>query len=82
MLDPGVGTRIAHLVRRVGPLPPIRALREEKVLELLPRDKKAVGGKIHWVLPEAIGTVRVTADVPAEAIARSFRDVQRGGWNE
>jgi len=82
VLDPVVGTRIAHLVRRVGPLPPIRALCEEKVLELLPRDKKAVGGKIHWVLPEAIGKVRVRADVPAEAIARSFRDVQRGGWNE
>jgi 3-dehydroquinate synthase len=80
-LDPAVGARIARLVRAVGPLPSIRGLREEKILGLLPRDKKAVGGKIHWVLPEGIGKVRVTPDVPEEAVARAFRDVQRGGWN-
>ena len=82
VLDPAIGKRIAHLVRAVGPLPPIRGLSEEKVLGLLPRDKKAVGGKIHWVLPEGIGKVRVTPDVPDEAVARAFRDVQRGVWND
>ena len=64
VLDPAIGKRIARLVRSVGPLPPIRGLKEEKILGLLPRDKKAVGGKIHWVLPEGIGKVRVTPDVP------------------
>jgi 3-dehydroquinate synthase len=78
VLDPGVGKRIAHLVRAVGPLPPLRGLKEEKVLGLLIRDKKAVGGKIHWVLPEGIGKVRVTPDVPDEAVAIAFREV-RGG---
>ncbi len=82
VLDPAIGKRIAHLVRAVGPLPPIRGLREEKVLGLLPRDKKAVGGKIHWVLPEGIGKVRVTPDVPDGAVATAFRDVQRGVWND
>jgi 3-dehydroquinate synthase len=80
-LDPAVGKRIAHLVRAVGPLPPIRGLSEEKVLELLLRDKKTVGGKIHWVLPEAIGRVRVTPDVPDAAVARAFHEVQSGVWN-
>ena len=82
VLDPAAGKRIAHLVRAVGPLPPIRGLSEEKVLGLLPRDKKAVGGKIHWVLPEGIGKVRVTPDVPDAAVAKAFRDVQRGAWND
>ena len=82
VLDPAAGKRIAHLVRAVGPLPPLRGLREEKVLGLLPRDKKAVGGKIHWVLPEGIGKVRVTPDVPDGAVATAFRDVQRGVWND
>jgi 3-dehydroquinate synthase len=82
MMDPGVGKRIAHLVRAVGPLPPLRGLKEEKVLGLLIRDKKAVGGKIHWVLPEGIGKVRVTSDVPDEAVAIAFREVQRGVGNE
>jgi 3-dehydroquinate synthase len=78
VLDPAEGKRIAHLVWSVGRLPRIRDLHAEKVLGLLPRDKKAVGGKIHWVLPERIGKVRVTSDVPEVAIAMAFRDVQRG----
>jgi 3-dehydroquinate synthase len=78
MMDPGVGKRIAHLVRAVGPLPPLRGLKEEKVLGLLIRDKKAVGGRIHWVLPEGIGKVRVASDVPDEAVAIAFREVRSG----
>src|SRR5208282_3995134 len=46
VLDPTAGKRIAHLVRSVGPLPPIRGISEEKVLGLLLRDKKTVGGRI------------------------------------
>jgi 3-dehydroquinate synthase len=82
ILDPADGKRIARLVRSVGPLPQIRDLDEKKVLGLLPRDKKSVGGRIHWVLPEGMGKVRVTPDVPAAAVAMAFRDVQRGAWND
>jgi 3-dehydroquinate synthase len=81
VLHPADGERIAHLVRSVGPLPRIRDLREEKVLALLPRDKKAVGGRIHWVLPEGVGKVRVTPEVPEAAVGTAFREVQRGVWN-
>ncbi len=81
VLRPDAAQRIARLVKSVGPLPPIDRLRPDKVLALLIRDKKAVGGKIHWVLPEAIGKVRVTSEVPDEAVARAFGDVQRGVWN-
>jgi 3-dehydroquinate synthase len=82
VLDPADGKRIARLVRAVGPLPELRGLKEEKVLGLLIRDKKTVGGVIHWVLPEGIGKVRVTSDVPNMAVATAFRDVRRGGWND
>ncbi|MGA3325134.1 MAG: 3-dehydroquinate synthase [Terriglobia bacterium] len=82
VLDSAAGKRIARLVCAVGPLPGLRGLRAEKVLGLLPRDKKAVGGRVHWVLPEGIGNVRVTPDVPAGAVARAFRDVQGGVWND
>jgi 3-dehydroquinate synthase len=81
VLDPTVARRIARLVRSVGPLPSIRRIKEKKVLDLLPRDKKAVGGRIHWVLPEAIGKVRVTPDVPDEAVVQAFREVQSGAWH-
>ena len=82
VLEPRVAKRIAGLVRAVGPLPGMSGLRAEKVLGLLPRDKKAMGGRIHWVLPEGLGKVCVTPDVPWEAVTQTFRDVQSGVWNE
>src|SRR2546427_8018019 len=40
-------TTLFRSVRRVGPLPPIQDLAPAKILELLPRDKKAIGGGNH-----------------------------------
>lgn len=81
VLNPTEGKRIAELVRRVGPLPPIRELPARKILRLLPRDKKAIGGKIHWVLPERIGKIRITPDVPVKAVAAALRNLQRDSPN-
>jgi 3-dehydroquinate synthase len=68
--------RMIELVYRIGPLPPVRDLDSQKILGLLSRDKKAIGGRIHWVLPDRIGKVLITADVPQAAAAAAFRDVQ------
>ena len=70
--------RITRLVLRIGPLPVLIDLKPGRVLRLLPRDKKAVGGRIHWVLPERIGKIKITADVPASEVAAAYQDVQRG----
>ncbi|MGO9272825.1 MAG: 3-dehydroquinate synthase [Terriglobia bacterium] len=75
LLAPDEGERIARLVRRVGPLPPIRDLPPAKVLKLLPQDKKAIGGKIRWVLPERVGKVKVVADVPVKEVAAALKTV-------
>ena len=72
----GDAARIMRLVRAVGPLPPIRDLAPAAVLRLLPKDKKAVGGKIHWVIPERIGKVRITPDVDPSVVAAAFKEVQ------
>lgn len=77
LIGPAESQTITTLIRRLGPLPPVRDLKAERVLRLLPRDKKAVGGRIHWVLPERIGKVRIVADVPSFAVRAAFRDVQR-----
>lgn len=82
MLSVREGERIAQLVRHVGPLPPIRDIPVAKVLKLLPRDKKAVGRQIHWVIPARIGKVRIVTDVPLKIVATAFREVQQGGWHE
>lgn len=77
VLKPSEGERIEGLVQQLGPLPPIRDIPAPKILRLLPQDKKAVGGRIQWVVPEKIGKVRVTSDVPAKAVAAAFRETQK-----
>ena len=82
VLEPAEGERIARLVRQIGRLPTLRGLQARRILELLPQDKKAVGGRIHWVLPERIGKVRISDQVPMNLVETAFREVQRGGWHE
>jgi 3-dehydroquinate synthase len=71
--------RIDSMVRRVGPLPSIQDLNPGRVLPLLAQDKKAVRGTIHWVVPERVGKVRITAEVSLKAAAAALRDVQKNG---
>jgi 3-dehydroquinate synthase len=71
--------RIIRLVRAVGPLPPILDIKPRGILELLPRDKKAIAGRIRWILPERIGKVKITADVPSADVAAAFRKAQKIG---
>jgi 3-dehydroquinate synthase len=82
VLEPTEGERIAHLIRQVSPLPGLHGLRLERILALLPQDKKAVRGRIHWVIPERIGKVRISDQVPLDLVESAFLDVQRGGWHE
>ena len=82
LIGPAESQRIAAAIRRLGALPPIRNLKPQRVLGLLPRDKKAVGGRIHWVLPEQIGKVRIVTDVPSRAVATAFQDIQRADRHE
>ncbi len=69
--------RIRRLLGRVGPLPPIGDISPDKILRLLPRDKKAVGGRIQWVVPERIGSVRIVTDVRRPVAAAALRDIQK-----
>ena len=76
ILGPVRPFQLDRLVRRVGPLPTVRDLDPARILRLLPQDKKAIGGKIRWVLPERIGKVRIASDVPKAKIAAALRDIQ------
>jgi 3-dehydroquinate synthase len=76
MLDVSEAQRISALVRRIGPLPSICDLAPARIRKLFARDKKAVAGQIHWVVPEKIGKVSVVSDVPIEAATEALRSVQ------
>jgi 3-dehydroquinate synthetase len=45
----------------------------DAVLAAVPRDKKAVGGAVRWVLPTAMGAARVGVEVPAGVVAGVVR---------
>jgi 3-dehydroquinate synthase len=50
------------------PRPNVRAA---DVIALLKSDKKSVAGKVHWVLPQGLGKVTISNEVP-ETIVRSY----------
>ncbi len=56
--------RIADVVGSYGPIPSVDAVEPERLLARLASDKKALRGKVHFVLPDRIGSVKVVTGVP------------------
>ena len=74
-LSPEPRDALAQLVTALGPLPPIADLRVDEAVEAIRRDKKVVAGRLHFVMPVAIGRATIVDDVEedelAEALART-----------
>lgn len=54
---------LAGIIASLGPLPPIADISLDHVLEAMKHDKKMVAGKLHYVLPTAIGATAIVDDV-------------------
>jgi 3-dehydroquinate synthase len=54
---------LAALIAALGPLPPVADLRIDECVEAMRRDKKVVNGRLHFVLPTALGSAVVADDV-------------------
>jgi 3-dehydroquinate synthase len=67
ILNPHDEVEIAECIGAYGPLPALDGLDARKLAARLKGDKKTIQGRIHFVLPERIGKVRVTADISEEA---------------
>jgi 3-dehydroquinate synthase len=65
--------RLARLVDRVGPRPPVNDLSIEACVSATARDKKVVAGTLHFVLPVAIGRTRIATDVTMRELTRALR---------
>jgi 3-dehydroquinate synthase len=59
LLDTSELELLRDAVRLCGRLPRARSFDEDKILDLLARDKKSVGGHLKWVLLERIGRARI-----------------------
>ena len=59
--------RIVNATRLYGPLPPVPC-DVQSVLGRLGADKKTVAGAVHFVLPQKIGKVKISSDVPPSIV--------------
>jgi 3-dehydroquinate synthase len=74
-LDADSGARLRHLVARMGPLPPVADLEARDALDAVRRDKKIVAGRLHFVLPVAVGQVATVTDVTERELVRAMRGI-------
>jgi 3-dehydroquinate synthase len=63
---------LASQVMQMGPLPPVGDLSASDVVEAMKRDKKVIAGRLHFVLPTAIGSTRVVGDVTPEELTQAL----------
>lgn len=61
-------------VNAYGPLPTLGNIDPTRLAKRLESDKKTVQGRIHFVLPERIGTVKITADVEQRNVAAAIEE--------
>ncbi|HTI38419.1 MAG TPA: 3-dehydroquinate synthase [Vicinamibacterales bacterium] len=63
---------LVSLITAMGPLPAIGDLSAAQVIDSIGRDKKVLNGRLHFVLPTAIGSCDVVADVTTDEIERAL----------
>ena len=66
---------LADLIASLGPLPPIADLSASALLEAMQHDKKIIAGKLHFVLPTAIGATAIVDDVVESELRNALRKV-------
>jgi len=66
---------LADLIASLGPLPPIADIPAVQMIEAMQHDKKMVAGRLHFVLPTAIGATTIVDDVTEKEIGRALKRV-------
>ena len=75
LIDKGDHAALTELVGRMGPLPSVTDLSAADVLAAMQRDKKAVEGRLHFVLPNGIGDTVIVDDVAEKDIRRALATI-------
>jgi 3-dehydroquinate synthase len=74
LLDAAPAGSIRKTICRYGPLPPVNDLDPDRLITRLGSDKKTVRGKVHFVLPTAIGRVQILSGIEPHLIRRAIVD--------
>jgi 3-dehydroquinate synthase len=64
---------ILETIRLYGPTPPLDGIAAERLLSRLASDKKTIRGKVHFVLPERIGQVKIVSGVEEKPVLEAIR---------
>ncbi len=67
--------RIHTVIRKYGPIPALDGITPPGLLARLAADKKTVQGKVHFVLPVAIGAVKIVTGVEDRAVRGAIEAV-------
>ena len=66
-------TTMLDAIARYGPIPPRDGVSPEKLVSRVSSDKKTIKGKTHFVLPEAIGRVRIVTGIDPSMVLSAVR---------
>ena len=66
---------LAELIASLGPLPPVTDLSAAQIIEAMQHDKKVIAGRLHFVLPTAIGATTIVDDVIEKEIRAALKQV-------
>ena len=73
LLDSSSRDEIRKTVSLYGPIPSLDGIKPEALLARLVSDKKTIQGKVHFVLPERIGVVRVMSGVDEKHVFNAIQ---------
>ena len=66
---------LADLIAGLGPLPPVADIPAAQILDAIKRDKKVIAGRLHFVLPTAIGATAIVDDVSEKELRGALKSV-------
>lgn len=66
---------LVQLIATMGPLPAVADVPMQATLEAMRRDKKVAQGRLHFILPTAIGRVDIVNDVTVREIRRALKTI-------
>jgi 3-dehydroquinate synthase len=73
VMPPADRDALAAVIAKMGPLPAIADLSAQQAVESIARDKKVIAGKLHFVLPQEIGSTTTVTDVTVEELVAAAR---------
>jgi 3-dehydroquinate synthase len=66
---------LAELIASLGPLPPIADVSSSSIIDGMRHDKKMVAGRLHFILPTAVGAATIVDDVTEKEMRAALKRV-------